>query len=267
MVDLKERQLCIVLLDLIGSTRFVQQVGAQKAAEWLQYHDRLARSLLYKFEGREIDRSDGFMLSFEKPIDALNFALHYQMTIPQKVRLDTRIGIHWGSVIEVKQDDTWTAVGAKGVELEGISKNIAARTMSLCGPGQVLLTEQALNAVRNKTNYHTPKETRFVCVGLYKFKGVSKAQSVYAVGSTIESLQPPQGNDKVKRVGGPKRVKSKARDRRILEWINWLLPKLALISLVYIICILWPWLSAQGYVKWVEVSADFIVRLWYGPEY
>ena len=92
MVDLKERQLCIVLLDLIGSTAFVQRVGAKKAAVWLQYHDRLARSLLYKFNDREIDRSDGFMLSFDKPIDAVNFALHYQATIPEKVKLNTRIG-------------------------------------------------------------------------------------------------------------------------------------------------------------------------------
>ena len=51
MVDLKETHLAIVLLDIIGSTAFVQKVGARKAAVWLQYHDRLARSLLYKFEG------------------------------------------------------------------------------------------------------------------------------------------------------------------------------------------------------------------------
>ena len=266
MVDLQERQLCIVLLDLIGSTSFVQRVGAKDAAIWLQYHDRLARSLLYKFDGREIDRSDGFMLSFERPIDAVNFALHYQATIPIKTRLNTRIGIHWGSVIEVQQDDTWTAVGAKRVELEGISKNIAARTMSLCGAGQVLLTEQAINAVRNKTNYHTPKGTRFVCVGLYRFKGVGASQSIYAVGSTIESLQPPKGNDKVKRLGGPKRVRSRARDRKIMEWVWWVLPRWALVNLIYIICVLWPWLSSQGYVRWLEVIASFMVRLFHGPK-
>ena len=64
-ITLKERNLAIVLLDIIGSTAFVQKVGAKKAAVWLQYHDRLARSLIYKYNGREIDRSDGFLLSFE----------------------------------------------------------------------------------------------------------------------------------------------------------------------------------------------------------
>ena len=124
-ITLKERQLAIVLIDLIGSTAFVQKVGAKKAAIWLQYHDRLARSLVYKYDGREIDRSDGFLLSFFNTIiDAVNFALHYQKDVPPKVKLNTRIGIHWGSVIEVKQDDVFVGAGAKRVELEGISKNI-----------------------------------------------------------------------------------------------------------------------------------------------
>ena len=70
-----ERYLTMVLLDLIGSTAFVQKAGAMKGAQWLQYHDRLARSLVYRFNGREIDRSDGFLLSFERPLDAVNFAL------------------------------------------------------------------------------------------------------------------------------------------------------------------------------------------------
>jgi len=119
-MQFKERHLAIVLLDLIGSTAFVQKVGARKAAEWLQYHDRLTRSLLYKFEGREIDRSDGFMLSFERPIDAVNFALHYQASIPSKTKIQCRIGIHYGSVIEVQQDELFTMTGAKSIELEGV---------------------------------------------------------------------------------------------------------------------------------------------------
>ena len=89
MVQMTERQLAIVLLDLIGSTAFVQRMGAMKSAQWLQYHDRETRSLLYKFSGREIDRSDGFMLSFENIVDAVNFGLWYQKTIPLKTKLNS----------------------------------------------------------------------------------------------------------------------------------------------------------------------------------
>ena len=270
LVEFVERKLAIVLLDLIGSTRFVQRVGARRAAEWLQYHDRLTRSLMFKFQGREIDRSDGFLLSFERPIDAVNFALLYQASIPAKTRLDTRIGIHWDVVVEVKQDEIFTSGGAKSVELEGLGKNIAARTMSLCQAGQVLLTEEAFQAVKNRTNHWTPPKTRYVCVGLYRFKGVSEAQVIYAVGQTIESLQPPPSSEKVKRLGGPKRVKSRARDRRLLEWVVWLNWRLSILIIIAFVVDSWEclsnplfrdWWGLDGLFWWVDYLTPLIEEL------
>lgn len=240
-VTMKERSLAIVLLDLIGSTAFVQKVGAVKAAKWFQHHDRLARSLVYKYEGREIDRSDGFLLSFDTIIDAVNFSLHYQKEVPSKIKLNTRIGIHWGSVIEVKQDDVFVGAGAKRVELEGISKNIAARTMSLSGAGQVLLTKEAMDRVRVKgRNKYTPVATRYVCVGLYRFKGVRNPQEIYAVGESIESLQPPKGTEKVKRLGGPKKIKSRSRDKKVMEWVSFFFWKAGFIAVLF-----WLWVLFQ----------------------
>jgi len=234
-VEMRETNLAIVLLDIIGSTAFVQKYGAQKAAKHFQYHDRLTRNLIYRYEGREIDRSDGFLCSFKRTIDAVNFALAYQKYVPSRTGLGCRIGIHWGSIIEVKQDDVFVAANAKRIELEGISKNIAARTMSLCNSGQVLLTREAKDSVKNRTNAYTPKSARYACVGLYKFKGVREPQSIYAVGETIESLQPPKGNDKVKRIGGPKKIRKRARDRKILDWAEWAAYRLGFISFLYIL--------------------------------
>ena len=270
LVEFVERKLAIVLLDLIGSTRFVQRVGARRAAEWLQYHDRLTRSLMFKFQGREIDRSDGFLLSFERPIDAVNFALLYQASIPAKTRLDTRIGIHWDIVVEVKQDEIFTLGGAKSVELEGLGKNIAARTMSLCQAGQVLLTEEAFQAVKNRTNHWTPPKTRYVCVGLYRFKGVSEAQVIYAVGQTIESLQPPPSSEKVKRLGGPKKVKSRARDRRLMEWVVYLNWRLSILIIIAFVVDSWEclsnplfrdWWGLDGLFWWVDYLTPLIQEL------
>ena len=133
-------------------------------------------------------------------------------------------------------------VGAKPVELEGISKNIAARVMSVCRAGQVLLTEEAFTMIKGRTDSYTPKGTRYVMVGLYKFKGVGSPHVIYAVGSSIESLQPPPSSEKVKRLGGPKKVKSRARDRKLKEWVWWVLPRWAFLNLIYIISLMWPWL-------------------------
>ena len=230
---MRQRKLAIVLLDLIGSTAFVQRYGAVQAAQWFQYHDRLARNLVYKFNGREIDRSDGFLLSFESAIDAVNFALQYQATIPKKTKIDTRIGIHWGELIEVEQDELWVGIGAKSVELEGLSKNIAARTMSLCQRGQVLLTKDAYAVVRGRSNIFTPANIRYACVGLYKFKGVRAPVEVYAVGTDVKYLQPPPGSEKVKRLGGPKYIKLRARDRKIKDWVLWVWRRVAVLAAVF----------------------------------
>jgi len=268
-ITLKERNLAIVLLDIIGSTRFVQRYGAMAAAKHFQIHDRLTRNLIYKFNGREIDRSDGFLCSFDRTIDAVNFALIYQATIPKKTGLQTRIGIHWGRVVEVEQDEKYVAINAKKIELEGLAKNIAARTMSLCGPGQVLLTREAKDNVRNRTNTYTPKATRYACVGLYKFKGVREPQAIFAVGETIKSLQPPKGGDKVKRLGGPRKIKSRARDRKILEWVIWFYYRAGVVALIYLTVTLFipiiispmaRQLFGLQWFSWVDPIVDFIKR-------
>ena len=254
-ITMKERYLAIVLLDIIGSTAFVQKAGASVAAQWFQVHDRLARSLVYKHNGREIDRSDGFLLSFDRIIDAVNFGLAYQRTVPKKTKFQTRIGIHWGKIIELKQDDVFVGAGAKRVELEGLAKNIAARTMSLCQAGQVLLTKEAMTATRNRTSHNLPKNARYVCVGMYKFKGVSKPQEIYAVGQTIESLQPPKGSDKVKRLGGPKYIRKRARDRKFMDWVSYVFWRVGLLATIF-----WLWVIFQ-------LSLVPMTRTWIGLPY
>jgi hypothetical protein len=66
---------------------------------------------------------------------------------------------------------------------------------------------------------------------------------IYTVGCSIESLQPPKGSEKVKRLGGPKYIKSRARDRKLKEWFFWLLYRLAFISFIYLLCVFWPFLT------------------------
>ena len=80
-------------------SRVFLEVVVFKAVDGLQYHVRMTCSLMYRFDGREIDRSDGFLVSFERSIDAVNFALTYQATIPQRTKLNTRIVIHLGVMV------------------------------------------------------------------------------------------------------------------------------------------------------------------------
>ena len=143
--------------------------------------------------------------------------------------------------------------------------------MSLCEAGQVLLTKQAAEQVKNRTNAHTPKSARIACMGLYKFKGVREAQEIFAVGETIESLQPPKGNEKVKRLGGPKKIKKRARDRVVWDWLVWFCWRggfLCLIVFLYLIIptILSPsarsLLGLPYYIPWLDSFVQYLGELY-----
>ncbi|MEC8306724.1 MAG: hypothetical protein VXZ72_02565 [Chlamydiota bacterium] len=267
--SMRKRKLAIVLLDIIGSTSFVAKVGDVRASKWFYYHDQLTRNLVLKHNGREIDRSDGFLLSFDTVLDAVNFGLTYQQTIPLKTRLDARIGVHWGELVEVTQDELWVGVGAKRVELEGISKNIAARTMSVCGPKQVLLTKSAYEQVKGRSNMFTPGRVMYACVGMYKFKGLREAIVLYAVGTDISRVQPPPSSEKATRLGGPKYIRLRARDRQIKDWLIWIYNKLVIICVpiaFYVFVILTKnrtcrELLGLQWFSWVEDVYNFVLRL------
>lgn len=216
---MRERKLVLVLLDIVGSTAYVQKVGPVLAARVLQHHDRLARSVCYKNNGREIDRSDGFLLSFETMSDAVNFAMDYNKKVAPRIRLRARIGVHWGSVVEVFQHEKYVSAGAKRVELEGVAKSIAARTMSVAYPSQILMTQDAYRALQNSVRQRLPKDVRIACVGVYRFKGVAEPQTLFAISDDYKYLQPPPGNDKVVRLGGPKYIRKLARDRKIKDYL------------------------------------------------
>jgi len=267
--NMSQVTLAIVFLDIINSTKFVQNHGAKKAAAWFQVHDKLARSLVYRHNGREIDRSDGFMLSFYNLGDAIQFALKYQETIPYKVPFDSRIGIHWTNIIEIHQEDKYTSVGAKSVELEGIGKATAARCMSICQEKQVLLTKAAYLKFKSMLNAQSyiSKKTRTALVGLYQFKGVKNPQEIYAIGNSIEVLQPPPSGGKVKRIGGAKKIRSRARDRKFWEWIWWFNLRGSIVCFLMALYILWPAIfnpdvrrgsEMQEYFWWADYINDFL---------
>ena len=67
----------LLVCDLVGSTRLVAQLGDGAAAELFQLHDRQARDLLERHEGLEIEKTDGFLLLFDRPWAAVQYALAY----------------------------------------------------------------------------------------------------------------------------------------------------------------------------------------------
>jgi len=197
----------VLLCDLVASTKLVERLGDAAAAELLAQHDRIARDLLGLFNGREIDKSDGFLLLFERPIEAVRFALAYQSRLRDlgaewNADLASRVGIHLGEVVLRENAAADVGRGAKPLEVEGLAKATAARVMSLAGEGRILMTRTAYEFAR-RGSVGTPQEValRWAVHGPYRIAGVDEPVEVGEVAAAgADALTPPPSSEKAQRV-------------------------------------------------------------------
>ena len=85
----------MVFTDLVDSTRTGEALGDVRASAIWDEHDRRARALFARHHGREIDRTDGFFVLFDRVEDASAFALDYHGAIAE-LGLAARVGMHVG---------------------------------------------------------------------------------------------------------------------------------------------------------------------------
>ncbi len=209
---LPERALKTLLLtDLVGSTALVDTLGDERAAVVFSRHDHLARDLFVMHEGTEIDKTDGFLILFDRPIDAALCALEMHDELAKLsgelgVSLTVRAGIHLGEVVLRRNRPEFVARGAKPIEVEGLAKPTAARIMSLAAGTQTLMTRTAFDLARRAAVGHAsvPDDIEWIEHGPYQFKGIAEPQSVCEVGRRDRApLTAPQDSEKAWHSGAP----------------------------------------------------------------
>ncbi len=197
----------LVLTDLVDSTKLVESLGDVRMAELSARHDRMARDLLARYSGLEIDKTDGFLLLFERPGDAVAYALSYHQSLHrlsqnEGVELVARVGVHLGEIILRRNPASDVTRGAKPLEVEGLAKPTAARIMSLAGARQTLLTRSVFDMARRAAaagELADPK-LRWLDHGTYSFKGIDESLEVCEIG--LEGFAPlvePPNSEKAKR--------------------------------------------------------------------
>ena len=181
----------LLLTDLVDSTQLVEKLGDSAAAELFRAHDRMVLELQQRWRGRLIDRSDGLLLLFERPIDALGFALDYVRGLRDlgrerqlKQPLQARAGLHVGEVLVWENSVDAVRMGAKSLEVEGLAKPLAGRLMALARPGQILLSATAEPLAHRAARELGERGELLVwkSYGRWRFKGVPETQEVFEVG-------------------------------------------------------------------------------------
>ena len=197
----------LVVTDLVDSTRLLGALGDQRSARLSARHERIARDLLARCGGREIDKTDGFLLLFERTVDALRFALAYHRALAalsqaEEVELAARVGIHLGEVILRANAAEDVARGAKPIEIEGYAKPVAARVMALAKSRQTLLTRGAFDLARLAASREpvSEGELRWLAHGPYVLKGVAEPVEIFEVGEKgFAPLLVPKSTEKARR--------------------------------------------------------------------
>lgn len=181
----------LLLTDLVDSTQLVERLGDVAAVDLFRAHDRIVLELQQRWRGRLIDRSDGLLLIFERPIDGLGFALDYARELRDlgrkmslKLPLQVRAGLHVGEVLLWENSSDAVRMGSKQLEVEGLAKPLAGRLMALARPGQILLSATAEPLAHRAARELGERGELLVwkAYGRWRFKGIPEAQEVFEVG-------------------------------------------------------------------------------------
>lgn len=162
--------------DIVGFAALAQADEANALA-LLDDHNRILRQAIVKHGGREVKTvGDAFLVEFESALDATRCAIDIQErlrerndSVPQVRRIQVRIGLHVGDVVQSDGDVLGDAV------------NIASRIEPLADPGGICLSQQVYDQVQNKipnTIVRLPPVT---------LKNIRVPVSVYRILPAVES--------------------------------------------------------------------------------
>ena len=162
----------VLAADVVGYTRLME-------ADELQVHRRYRRlkvevidPCIISARGEIVKNTgDGFLATFESPLDALNSAAELQQEImlqeakqPPDRRILFRIGIHWDPVILDLND------------VYGSGVNIAARLQTAAPAGGIVISSAVFEQLGDFTPY------KFDDLGELRLKNLTRSVGAYSVG-------------------------------------------------------------------------------------
>jgi adenylate cyclase len=162
----------ILAADVAGYSRLAGADEERTLARLRALRSDLIDPTIALHHGRVVKRTgDGVLIEFRSVVDAVRCAIEVQngmvernVGLPPERRIEFRVGIHLGDVVEETDGD-----------LMGDGVNIAARLEAIAEPGGICLSEDAYRQVRDRL------KEGFTDLGDRELKNIARPVRVYQV--------------------------------------------------------------------------------------
>jgi adenylate cyclase len=162
----------ILVADIVGYSRLAAADEDRTLARLRGLRSDLIDPAIAAHRGRIVKRTgDGSIVEFRSVVDAVRCAIEVQnglvernTGVPPERRIESRIGIHLGDVVEEADGD-----------LMGDGVNIAARLEGVAKPGAICLSEDAYRQVRGRLDLAISD------LGLTQLKNIAEPIRVYSL--------------------------------------------------------------------------------------
>jgi adenylate cyclase len=172
----------ILVADVVGYSRLAGADEDRTLSRLRGLRSDLIDPAIAAHHGRIVKRTgDGSLIEFRSVVDAVRLAIEVQnglvernAGLPPERRIEFRVGIHLGDVVEEADGD-----------LMGDGVNIAARLEGICKPGAVCLSEDAYRQVSGRLDMEVTD------LGPTKLKNIEKPIRAYSLEVGKPALAKP----------------------------------------------------------------------------
>jgi adenylate cyclase len=162
----------ILVADIVGYSRLAGADEERTLARIRGLRSDLLEPTIAAHRGRVVKRTgDGSIVEFRSVVDAVRCAIEVQngmvernAGVPPERRIEFRVGVHLGDVVEESDGD-----------LMGDGVNIAARLEGVAKPGAICLSEQAYWQVKGRL------DLKVTDLGATQLKNIAEPIRVYSL--------------------------------------------------------------------------------------
>ena len=174
----------ILVTDIVGFSRLAGADEDRILARLRTLRSDLIEPTISVHRGRVVKRTgDGAIVEFRSVVDAVRCAIELQhglaernAGLPPERRIDFRVGIHLGDVVEESDGD-----------LMGDGVNIAARLEGIAKPGAICLSEDAYRQVKGRLDLMVSD------LGQTELKNIAEPIRVYSLEVGRRHASPDAG--------------------------------------------------------------------------